>query len=67
MWTERPTIDILLQSPCRDCEKRTRPKTCEKDCELWQAYKKRKAELEKEKELKKEVEMLFASKYEKKR
>ena len=67
MWNERPSVDILLQSPCRNCEKRTKPKTCEKGCELWQQYKEQKSKLEKQKELRKEVDKLFASKYDKKR
>jgi hypothetical protein len=25
--------------PCKDCNKRTRPKTCENDCPLWAEYK----------------------------
>lgn len=67
MWNERPSVDILLQSPCKDCNKRKRPKTCEKDCKLWKAYKEEKSKLEKEKELRKEVNKLFASKFDKKR
>lgn len=65
MWIERPSIDILLQSPCQNCDKRTKPKTCENDCELWQQYKIKKQKLEKEKELRKEVDKLFASTYQK--
>ena len=67
MWSERPSVDILLQSPCRDCDKRTKPKTCETGCELWIAYKDKKTQLEKQKEFRKEVDKLFASKYNKKR
>lgn len=66
MWNERPSVDILLQSPCKDCNERTKPKTCEKNCKLWQEYKKKKLKLEKQKELRKEVNGLFASKYDKK-
>lgn len=67
MWNERPSVDILLQSPCHNCENRTKPKTCESGCELWQEYKKNKLELEQKREFRKEVDKLFASKYKKKR
>lgn len=67
MWQNRPAIEILLQSPCHNCDKRQKPKTCEKDCELWAEYQKNKKELEKEREIRKEVNNLFASKYKNKR
>ena len=67
MWENRPAVDILLQSPCHNCENRTKPKTCESGCELWKQYKVKKEELEKQKEIKKEVDKLFASKYKKKK
>ncbi len=30
----------MIKSPCKDCKKRTIPKTCEKTCENWINYKK---------------------------
>lgn len=29
----------MCNVPCKNCEKRAIPKTCEKDCPLWIAYK----------------------------
>lgn len=28
-----------MEAPCKNCDKRTKPKTCEKDCPLWNQYK----------------------------
>lgn len=27
-----------MDAPCKNCTKRTAPKTCETNCELWQKY-----------------------------
>ena len=67
MWENRPAVDILLQAPCRNCDKRKKPKTCEKECVLWQDYMEKKLRLEQDKEFNKEVVKLFVSKYERKR
>lgn len=37
----------MINSPCKDCVNRTKPKTCDLTCEKWIKYK---AEHEKEKE-----------------
>ena len=29
----------MVTAPCRNCEMRKIPKTCEKDCKLWLEYK----------------------------
>ena len=33
-----------INSPCLNCEHRTAPKLCEKDCSKWQQYEKEKQE-----------------------
>ena len=61
----RPRVNVLLQSPCRNCEKRAKPKTCESTCILWEEYKQKKDLFQKNNEIKKEVDMLFALKFNK--
>lgn len=31
----------MAKSPCKNCEKRTAPKTCESTCKEWVAFKKK--------------------------
>lgn len=45
----------ICRVPCKDCPYRTIPKTCEKDCERWEIYKK---ELEREKTIIQSAKML---------
>jgi len=57
-------MSMLINSPCKECGNRQRPKHCENSCVLWQEYY---AKREKEKEItRKNKQMSFDIKTRKK-